>query len=798
MKRKLFWSAVLFAAGIYAGVWLKMEYCIALWLVLLLTLLLRTAGSVRQKGAMTAVVCLSLSFVLGGVAAVVRNDITLRPLYEYEGETVDFVGVVRSRPEEKERSVSCDVTVRSVTYDGKTKELREDIRLTISRAENMPAITYGNRIKCTGILSLPDQSMNEGGFDYRMYLRSKGVFYTGYAYGTMVTVEGSKWLTPVDGLRLLRYRFSDVVDEQLTGQTAAVLKGILFGDKSGMTGRMSAAFSASGLSHIVAVSGMHVGYILLLLYVLTDLLKIRRWTANLIAAVLLLAYMLLVGTTPSVIRATVLGLIAIFGKTIDRRADTLTSMGAAALVILLLNPLAAFDTGFMLSFAAALGIVVFARDIEWRLNARFEQSRLFQHKWVRKVGSILCVTISAQIFTIPILMLSFGEVSLWGLLTGVLVTPIMPLLMAAGFVLCILGSVWQPLALPAAGLCFLLVSYVQGVARAFAALPTGVLTPGTVTPYFLLLYGALLACVGLALKKRTASYLRYAAAAAAVIAVTGFGWMVVRNLNPQASVTFINVGQGDCSLVSVGKMDLLIDAGGLRSDTRDSNIGTRVVAPYLKKRGIKKIEAAMVSHYHDDHARGMLGVLDSMKVERLLMPVTYTETELERELKQAAKENGTEVVYVAEGSRISLGDAQMDLFTPDKEWLKTQSENQNNNSIVGRLDYGETSVLYTGDMEAEGEELLLAKDVGRLDSDILKVGHHGSKTSSCTEFLEAVSPDYAVISVGEDNEYGHPHEETMSRLEAVGARVLQTKDDLDITFYLTPEGIREIRCGGIG
>lgn len=793
MRRRLFWLAVLFAGGIYAGKLLPIEVNMALCAVLLFTLLLRNI-TMGNKRTMLMAAMLSISFVAGTVSVSLADDIGRNPLTVYGTRTVDIEGTILSRPERKPHSLQCEFMVTAVTDGGKTDNLHEKVTLSITNPVEGAEFGYGDQIRATAVFSLPPESLNSGGFDYASYLKSKGIFYSCRAYGYSAEVMGHKKLSLPDGLNLLRYRFMDGISRQVPGQEGAVLRGILLGDKSAMTEQTQEAFRRSGLSHVVAVSGMHVGYVMLLLFFLTDLAGFRKRNAGILAGAFLLAYMLLVGCTPSVVRATVMGLIVIIGELAYKKPDTLTSLGIAALVILLPNPLAAFDAGFMLSYAATLGIVLFSGRISVWAEARLGKFRFYQNRILHSAMGIVYVSVAAQVFTVPVLVLLFHEVSLWGIATTILVTPVLPPLMAAGFVLCLADLVWSGLALPFAGFAYVLCGYIRMVASLFARLPAGVIVAGPLSPFFLLVYALAGTSILLHISGKPLVYVKYSLVPLAVLALVWFGRVVF--FTQDTAVYFINVGQGDSSLVTLGTgTDILIDAGGTRTDTEESNTGTNVVVPFLKSKGVSDIEVAMVSHYHDDHARGMLGVLSAMPVDRLVMPFTYEEGGLKEELLQKAEQTGTEVVFVEEGDSIGLGgEAGMEILTPDPDWLKGQQE-QNNNSIVTRLDFGTASVLYTGDMEAAGEELLLTQQPDSLSADILKVGHHGSQTSSTQPFLDAVSPRYAVICAGEGNSYGHPHAEVLTRLAAAGAQVVRTDLHKDIGFFIGSDGVQQVWLG---
>lgn len=250
-------------------------------------------------------------------------------------------------------------------------------------------------------------------------------------------------------------------------------------------------------------------------------------------------------------------------------------------------------------------------------------------------------------------------------------------------------------------------------------------------------------------------------------------------------VFFIDVGQGDCSLISIGEKTLLIDGGEYESWEED-------IQPFMLENGYKSFDNVMVSHYHSDHGGGVHELTELGKAKRLIMPDTPDPGSLKDRLIRIAKRNGTEIVPVTSGTDIGFEhpEVRLEVLFPDRGIYKNEDINLNNDSIILRLDYFDTSFLFTGDLESDAEAVLL--NSGKLDADVLKVGHHGSRTSTSQAFLEAVDPDYAVIEVGENNSYGHPHDSVTKRLRNYGAMIYRTDRNGDILFEVNKQGISKI------
>jgi len=250
-------------------------------------------------------------------------------------------------------------------------------------------------------------------------------------------------------------------------------------------------------------------------------------------------------------------------------------------------------------------------------------------------------------------------------------------------------------------------------------------------------------------------------------------------------VFFIDAGQGDCSLISIGEQTLLIDGGEEECWEED-------IEPFMLENGFRQFSNVMVSHYHSDHCGGIFGLLEAGKGKRLFVPDTADTGFYRRNLEKIAKRTETEIVSVKAGTDIDFGhpDVKLEVLFPDGGIYKNEKENLNNDSVVLRLDYFDTSFLFTGDLESDAEAVLL--NSGRLDADVLKVGHHGSKTSTTESFLKAVNPDYAIIEVGENNRYGHPHDSVTKRLKKHETMIYRTDRNGDILFEVNEKGISRI------
>ena len=790
MKRILFWTSAALLSGIYACLWFAYD---SLFLIFVFAALACVAKLLiaRHSGFDLKPLCLVLAFFCGATLMFINNDADAKRLAHFENEYVDIVADAVSQPYQGASGASfMEMKLISVSFLNETAQINEKVRLYFKEGSMLPA--FGDRITAKALFSKPMEALNAGGFDFSLNLKADGIFFTGYCEPDSLVVIGEKDWNPLDAIYRLRIKMLRVVDQLLPPDAAVVARGILLGDKSNMDDQLRLAFSRSGLSHVIAVSGMHVSYVITLLFIVIKIFKGNRRKSILMVTVFLIFFMFLTGASNSAVRASIMALLMLGAELFYRKQDPLTSLGISAAVIVLLNPFAAFDVGFMLSFAATLGILLFGDLLLTNATKLLKLEK--KDTKLAKIGKnlVLMITtcISAQVFTIPVVAFHFQEVSLWAVITNLFVVPLVPVVMTAVFFLFVLGLIWLPIAVPAAGFTYMLIQLILAIVYFFGSLPFGVLAFGEVSAFFLLVYGlAVLTGVFLLKHKRGIWVFVPSASILALLVLCGTFMALHAEV---AQVIFINVGQGDCSLIKLsGNRDILIDGGGTPSYQSDRDIGHSVVRPYLLQHGVTDIEYMIASHGHDDHVRGLTSIIREMPVKNLILSIDFGEDEAAQELVAMAKERGVEVYQFASGADIRFSNTVcLRALMPTKDWSE-RTIDENNRSLVMKFDYGNNSVLYMGDLEQKGEEYMLSHIQTDFRADILKVGHHGSKTSTTQELLDAVNPKYAYIPVGR-NSFGHPDNGVMKRLQNKNTVIFRADINRDVTFFLDYEKIRNI------
>lgn len=680
---------------------------------------------------------------------------TVYPAEQLAGTEETFVFQAADWPETGTYSVS--VEARLLNPDG------PDLGVLLyfyPGDEKIPDIKPGDTLTCTVQLKLADTvGGEENGYYY-----SKGIFLTANA-------AAIPEVTPAENVplkywpALWRRAMGEHIAELFSDETAGLALALTTGDKSGLTGGFYTALKRCGLAHVVAVSGMHMSMVVMLAAMLVR--RRRRKMMAIVSIPLVLAFMALTGFAPSVVRAGVMQILLLLGPALSREGDTVTSLSFALLLLLLQNPYAAMSVGLQLSFLSVAGILT----ITGRLNEKFfhrfplkkgkTKPRRLYNRAVRFLVGCVTMSIGAIAFTTPLTVYYFGTVSLISPLANLLtlwaVTVLFLLCLPAaalGGVLPVAGKVLAALAEPVSWLFHRIVYGLSSLPFASVSLETG----RYILFWLLFVYAVIGACI-LFRKEKPKPIVPVCCCAIALAAALLFNALSLRG--DGLAVTVLDVGQGQSILLATQSSTALVDCGG--SGWEDPG---DIAADYVQAMGKSTLDLLILTHYHSDHACGVPELMERLDVAALAVPDVEPDSTLRAEILALAEEKGTEVIFIEEDTTVELDSASLTLYAP----LGTGGGNEEGLSVLATQ--GDFDALITGDMNAAVERRLVK--YGNLpDIELLVAGHHGSASSTSAELLEAVMPEYAVISVGY-NTYGHPAPETLDRLEQAGCTVWRT------------------------
>lgn len=548
-------------------------------------------------------------------------------------------------------------------------------------------------------------------------------------------------------------------------ESGAVVLSIVTGNRERLTDSYSAALRRTGLSHTVAVSGMHLSFLAGFFSLLLG--RHRRRTSLILVPVLIL-FMLISGCTPSIVRATVMLLMLLSAPLFDRERDDFTSLAAALLVLLLQNPLAAAHVGLQLSFGAVAGIFLVGDGLQAWFDKRFprKHAKRWTPEWLKSVAanfviSTIIATLGAMVVTVPLIAIHFSALSLISPLSNLLTLWAVGAVFCGGMMVGLVGLLCPPLAhLLSFAVSHLAVYLDRSVSR-LARVPFAAVTMDSfyyrawVVLLCAVLFGALL----------TKGKRRLVLPAALCV----FGLcaaIVLTHLSFRAgsmSVTALDVGQGQSVLLRLGDRLVLVDCGG---DSYDS--AGDVAADYIQDAGFCKVDLLVISHCHSDHANGVPQLLERLEVSVIALPDVEADFELRREITALAEEKKIELWLIREDvMAFEYGNCYLTLYAP----LGAGETNEEGLTVLAGS--GDFDALITGDMGSDVEQMLLSH-AGLPDIELLVAGHHGSKSATSRELLEQTRPELAIISVGRHNRYGHPAQETLERLDAHGAEIYRT------------------------
>ena len=721
-----------------------------------LLLVVAALALVRARDHLAAALALSAIAVLGAL----RTHELPPPPDDVAATVVDGPLSVEARLVEEPRRWAPDrvrvlLDVEAVVTEVERRQASGRVLVTIYG--EAPPLGEGQRIAADLRLHPPVGYRNPGGFDYPAQLRREGIALVGSGRGDRIrplTVDVPPWPARVKRWAVAR------LNAELPEASAALLAGLLLGERAALPRETDDAFRRAGAYHVLAVSGFNVALLAASVFAVLTLVGVSRATTAVVAAVALVAFALVVGAQSSVIRATVMGLILLAGIVLERESQLPNALALSGLALLAWRPADLWDPGFQLSFAATAGIVYLGTParaaLEWL-------------GWPRALAAAVGVSAAAQGAVLPVMAAHFNQLSLIGPVANLVVVPLagaattVGLFALAGAALTdLLGGLGLNLAWALAMLLRLAVWLAAAVPGALVHIPA----PGPVAMATWLLAAALAAT--------TAA--RWTRAVALLLVAAGAGialWPLVAPDHGRLRMTFLDVGQGDAILVEVPDGPRLLIDGGPGGGGR-FDVGERVVAPFLWNRGIGHLDVVAATHADADHSGGLAAVLRGLRVgeiwENGRWGVGHDDTVAALERSGAARR------VLAAGQRIRLGEAVVSVLSPPVDEVAAPLTGENDHSLVLRLDWRGIALLLTGDLTARGEERLLA---GRapLSATILKVGHHGSRGSTAAPFVEASQPRIAVVSVGARNPFRHPAPEVLDRLARAGTRLYRTDRD---------------------
>ncbi|MBM3933858.1 MAG: DNA internalization-related competence protein ComEC/Rec2 [SAR202 cluster bacterium] len=735
-----------------------------------------------RRGLLRAALVVAIALGSGRVEAF--GDGRAPSLLRHECAPRAAEGVIVSDPEPAGSATRFRVAVDSVHVCGEWRQAGGDALVTARPSAELvlhrdaPYFRYGDRVLLDGELEAPPTL---GGFDYATFLDRQGI--TAVVSFPRVDLLGEGRGQPVyQALFPLRRSLAESLERLMPEPEASLAVALLLGIRSSMPADTVQEFRDTGTAHIIAISGMHIALILVLSLAVSRWALGRRGHYYLLPPLLLVwSYSMLAGLSPSVARAAIMGTVYLAAYALGRPRTILPALGGAAAIMAALDPMVLWSVSFQLSFAAMAGIAVIATPLAGALKASLigEQAEGEPPTNLASLSiDAVAATVAATITTVPLSIFYFEKFSVVGVLANIAILPALTIQLLAQAVAAVIGIIAPALAAPFGWLAWVTTAYLTGVAALFSRLPFAALDTIGIPGWAVALYYAALSVGYVAFRLRLIRFARWTAPAlprlrlrvalpggvhagvmvplAAVCSLLFVA--VLSDRDGRLHVAFFDVGQGDEALITTPSgLHILVD-GGPSPSAAVQHIGRRM--PFWKRH----IDMVILTHAHADHVAGLVEVLERYQVRHVLQREVFYESPDYLAWRKAADLEGAQLTRAVAGQVVHLGDGvSLEVVSPGEELFLKSDSDIDNASVVFRLVYGESSFLFTGDMFHEAERDVLSAGLN-VDSDIIKVAHHGSRTSSTEAFLEAVSPQAAVISAGASNRYGHPNPGTLEKL----------------------------------
>jgi len=684
---------------------------------------------------------------------------------------VKLIGFVDEEPSLSEDLCRFNLKASEIVIRGKRSSVSGRVSVLIKGSD--AAIKYGNKVAVHGKLSNIISTHNPGIASSGDLMAKRKINCQMISNGSNVEVIARSIGNPIKSISItIKNKLISVIQRTMKEPYSSLLGSIVFGSQaSPLPDELQDNYRTAGVIHLLVVSGTQVSIILASVMALCGNFGLSRNIRMIVVTFANLMFTVMVGAGPSIVRAAVMCEAALIAKAFERENDFYNSLAISALVLLILNPLNMFDLGFQLSFMATLALFYIAPAIEDSIKERSP----------KLLANTIAISVSPTITTTPIILYNFGQVSFVSIISNFLIIPWVEVTVILGFISTLIGMVFAPFAYVTGNTLTLILALLNAIVYFFSGLPFACwyfAPPGLLAImiyYIILISGVEIMKGRLKVKLNKAALLIVLVLAGIVLA-----WHPSTAAN-DLIVTFIDVGQGDSILIeSPSGNKTLIDGGGRQESMsskaikKEDPVGRSIIVPFLRKKGINELDLVILTHPHDDHVAGLPYVLEKIKVDMILdSGQPHTSRGYYRFLK-LIEQKKIPYKLARAGQVIDLGGGVRGHILHPSDLLISGTESDlNNNSIVIKLDYGKTSFLFMGDTGFEGEDRILSKGYS-LISDVLKIGHHGSMTSTSIKLLESVRPKYAVISVGAKNKFGHPSPETLRRLENYGVKVLRT------------------------
>lgn len=741
-------------------------------------------GKERSSRIMTGCVYAGLSLSFAFYMSTNLVSLSSSEVLGFSG----FAGTVEETP--RGTTTSSFVLKNCLGYDKNWKRIEGNL---IMSPRFKLSLSVGDRIVFVGNPTALSSARNPGDFDFKSFYRLSGI-----AGRISVRSEGEIfWVNHDAGFNLLRNVVQPlrdfmrgVISKFMHGDEAELAKAMVIGERSGIAGEINEEFVNTGTIHILAVSGLHIGFLMAMLMIMASVTRVPRKLRFFVIAPVLILYANVVGMMPSITRAVIMALVVLFGLFLQRRPQILNSLGFAALIILILNPSQLFTPGFQLSFAAVMSIAFFHQRILAMVHETYRT--LQERQFLDSIVSLSLLTLAATIGTVPLTAYYFNRISLVSVFANLCIVPLAGIFATTTFTFIGISVISSWLAGIFGAACQLVGFGILKINSVLGSLSISSVVISDSGWVFAFLYFSWLIAVivfprasvsGKILLKKIIFAILLGANIILYTNLFSSGFIIHKR--PEAKLYVLDVGQGDAIYVELpdGK-NMLVDAG---LKFRNYDIGERVVVPFLQHHGIRELDYLIVTHLHSDHIGGAASVMDKMKIDNLIYPDQTSDSQVWASTLARVRAYRIPARIASAGMILdSASTCRVYVLHPNRKYVGegglAYRTRLNDGSVVLKVCVGKESFLLAGDAEKRVEHDLVKIYGTFLSSNIYKAGHHGSSTSSSLEFLKTIHPAYAVISVGAHNKFGHPSPLVLEEMKKENIPVWRT-DSLGAAYF---------------
>jgi len=753
------------------GILLGSLYSLPLtWLILIILLLLSAAWIffLYQKKLKPVFFLLLTATCLLGTAIYTQNNSNYNnnPLKNFPAaDYVDLEGTIYKSSSLGLEQDYIYLKVQNIRHRDHLTRVTGNLRIAVRSSQPLPELLVHDKVKVSARLITPREYNNFQSSYYADYLKNNQIHRLAFTKSPLLIEKLSS------GQKIsIRRIFSHLrrklqikieimfpaADPTRLSPQGAILEALILGERDRMDESTNRVLQEAGLFHLFAISGAHIALMSFFLFLFFKFIRIPERTSYLLLILCLIFYALLIEGRPSVLRATIMTLVFLFGKLLWKDVNLINSISMSAFILLLFNPFNLFSLGFQLTFAATLSIILFYPKIILKLP------RLPLH-----ISEIFAITLCAQLGVLPLVISAFNRVALASLILNYLALPLVAIILAGGYLMLLVSFIFMPAALFLSRMLDFFINLLLSTASTgghFSFLSYRI--PGPHSAVLVIFYLSLL----FLLIPQDRNWIKIGRL------IFFLFFLLILLIYPFSSsvkelrLTFIDVGQGDSILIEFpGTKKMLIDGGGSYTGTFD--IGERVVSPFLWRKGIKKIDFLLLTHFHPDHSGGIPALANNFRVGEFWEGSKPVNNQNYQKFKKSLPHKLIQKT-IATGYSMSEAGVKIKVLHPAAA-NKDPSSVNNDQSLVIRLEYRTISILLTGDIEVRAENEIL-DSFPVVKSQVLKSPHHGSKSSSSANFLAAVSPEMIVISVGKNNIYQLPDQKVLERYYSRGALVYRT------------------------